>query len=202
MRFIDSSFSIVSHTPDIKAVIEQAGRVCYQSETSDQDKFIFDIITKGHESVLEHGTITVNIICDRGITHELVRHRVASYSQESTRYCSYNKERFGGEITYIMPHWFDDQVYSEEIRNLFIQSCIANEKLYMEMLNSGVKAQDARAILPNCLKTNIVITANVREWRHIFKLRCAPAAHPDMRRLMIPMLDEFKLKFDILFEDL
>jgi len=202
MRFIDSSFSIVSHTPDIKAVIERAGRVCYQSETSDQDKFIFDIITRGHESVLEHGTITVNIICDRGITHELVRHRVASYSQESTRYCSYNKERFGGEITYIMPHWFDDQVYSEEIRNLFIQSCIANEKLYMEMLNSGVKAQDARAILPNCLKTNIVITANVREWRHIFKLRCAPAAHPDMRRLMIPMLDEFKLKFDILFEDL
>lgn len=203
MKLVLPSAEILTETPNIKQLIESTGRVCYQSDAiNDTDRFLFNIIESQHESVLEHGSITVNIVCDRAVTHELVRHRLAAYSQESQRYCSYNKNKFGNEVTFIEPHWFNSDLYSNNIKMSFLKMLEMAEFEYLEMLNHGVKPQDARGILPNATKTQIVVTANVREWRHIFKLRTVQAAHPDMRRIMIPLLDKFIKKYDILFEDL
>ena len=183
--------------------IEKCGRVCYKSEdkiTSDScKKFIGNILKRGHEAVLEHFNITVKFICDRGVTHEIVRHRVASYCQESTRYCTYSKDSFGNEITVIEPcFWLKD---SEQYK-LWEKAMKASEEVYMNMIKEGATAQEARSVLPNSLKTEIVMTANIREWRHFFKLRTSLAAHPQMREVAIMLLNEFKSKLEVLFDDI
>lgn len=183
--------------------IEKAGRVCYKSEdkiTEDSaQKFVLNIIHRGHESVIEHEKVTVTIICDRGVSHEIVRHRIASYSQESTRYCNYTNERFGNELTFIKPcFWSDDDPKYTIWKNQMQQI----ENTYNDLIRSGASPQEARSVLPNSLKTEIVVTMNMREWRHFFKLRTAQAAHPQMKEIAQKMLIEFKKEIPILFDDI
>ena len=183
--------------------LERAGRVCYKSEDKitqgSAETFLVNIIKRGHESVLEHEKITVSLICDRGVTHELVRHRIASYSQESTRYCNYMGEKFGRELTFIKPcFWAEDDpkyaVWKEQMAQL--------EETYQRLLEAGASPQEARSILPNSLKTEIVVTMNLREWRHFFRLRTAPAAHPQMREAADMLLAAFQAELPVIFDDL
>ncbi len=187
---------------DVLRKLERYGRVCYKSENlmkkSNTEKFIQSKLELGHESIIEHEKATVMFICDRGITHEIVRHRIAAYSQESTRYCNYSKDKFGNEITVIEPFFFIGNTAYENWK----ESCLCAEKNYLEMLDKGCSAQEARSILPNSLKTEIVVTYNFREWRHFFKLRCSTAAHPQMRQVAIPLLLLFKEKIPVLFDDI
>lgn len=169
--------------------IEKAGRTCYKSEgaiTEESYKaFIKRIIKSGHESVLEHEKVTCRIICDRGVSHEIVRHRIAAYSQESTRYCNYAGDKFGNEITVIKPWFYDGKPLA---MNHWKTACKMAEEYYFALLNAGCLAQEARSVLPNSLKTEIVVTYNLREWRHFFRLRAAKAAHPQMQQVAIPLL--------------
>jgi thymidylate synthase (FAD) len=171
-------------------LIEIAGRTAYKSEdkiTLDSyDKFIRGIVSRGHEAVIEFGSMTVKFVTDRGVSHELVRHRMCSFVQESTRYCNYSKEKFGEEITVIRPSTWNEMVLTQQER--WKEAIRESEIAYLGMLKAGLSPQQARAVLPNSLKTEIVVRANFREWRHIFQLRAlSHAAHPDMRTLMIPL---------------
>jgi thymidylate synthase (FAD) len=183
--------------------IEKAGRTCYKSEgrigDGTAEKFITSIIKRGHESVLEHEKITVRFICDRGVTHELVRHRIASYSQESTRYCNYCQDKFGNELTFIKPCFWDEK---DECYKLWLENMQAIENGYNSLIAAGAKPEEARSILPNSLKTEIVVTMNLRQWRHYFRLRCAPAAHPQIREISIALLTELKEKLPVFFADI
>lgn len=183
--------------------IELCGRVCYKSEdkiTEDScRKFIENIIKRGHEAVLEHFSITVKFTCDRGVSHEIVRHRLASYCQESTRYCNYSKDGFGKEITVIGPEALN---LSPEAYASWVLGCAYAESTYFEMIQAGCSPQQARSVLPNSLKTEVVMTANIREWRHFLKLRCAPAAHPQMREVALMLLSEFQTKIPLLFDNI
>jgi len=187
--------------------IERAGRTCYKSEakiTSDSSKeFVRRIIKSGHESVLEHESISVRVICDRGVTHEIVRHRLASYSQESTRYCNYSKNKAKNGINIIAPpnDWLDDKKYNGA-KDLFKYAMECAETAYNRAIEIGWKPQMARGFLPNFTKTEIVMTMNLREWRHFFKLRTSKAAHPQMREIAIPMLEWFKNNIPVIFEDI
>jgi thymidylate synthase (FAD) len=183
--------------------IEQAGRVCYKSEdkiaADSAIKFAQNIIKRGHEAVLEHCSFTVKFIVDRGVSHEIVRHRVASYCQESTRYCNYSKDKFGNEITVIKPYFW------EEGSNQFIEWKSAMkiaENHYFDLLAIGATPQEARSVLPNSLKTEVVMTANIREWRYFLKLRTSDAAHPQMREVTVPLLKELQEKIPVLFDDI
>lgn len=191
MQIIDPSFTI-EHLPareDVLRRIEEAGRTCYKSEdritTGSGSAFVEKILASGHESVIEHASMTVRFICDRGVTHELVRHRLAAFSQESTRYCNYSKGKFGGELTFIRPPFWREN--SHEFKSWAAAMAVA-ENVYLDLIDKGCKPQEARSVLPNSLKTEIVVTANVREWRHIFRLRCSKRAHPQMRQIMVPLL--------------
>ena len=183
--------------------LERIGRTCYKSEGNikedSAEKFVKNIMNRNHMSVIEHESISVRIICDRGVTHEIVRHRIASYSQESTRYCNYSNDKFGNELTFIKPCFFDEGSEGYEIWEKSMQN-IENE--YMELIEVGAKPQEARSILPNSLKTEIVMTMNLREWRHFFKLRCDKAAHPQTREIANMILKEFKEKIPVIFDDL
>ena len=187
----------------IMLTIERAGRTFYKSEGKIGDgtaeRFIASIIKRGHESVLEHEKITVRFVCDRGVTHEMVRHRIASYSQESTRYCNYSQDKFGNELTFIKPCFWDED--SENYR-LWLESMQFIENTYNKMIEAGAKPEEARSILPNSLKTEIVVTMNLREWRHFFRLRTAPAAHPQIREIIGMLLDELKEKLPVFFSDI
>jgi thymidylate synthase (FAD) len=187
----------------ILKLIELAGRTAYKSESFIKNEsyiqFIKKIIKSGHESVLEHQSISVRVICDRGVSHEIVRHRIASYTQESTRYCNYSDENFGNEITFIKPCFWnfkskEYKLWKETISNI--------EKKYMELIKMGVHQQEARSILPNSLKTEIFITMNLREWRHFFKLRTSIRAHPQMREVANMILKLFREKIPIIFDNL
>ena len=183
--------------------IEQCGRVCYKSEdkiTEDSaKKFCANVIKRGHEAVLEHCSFTVKFIVDRGISHEIVRHRIASYCQESTRYCNYSKDKFDNEITFIKPRfWEENNPCYIGWKNI----CEKAEDMYFSMLELGASPQEARSILPNSLKTELVMTANIREWRNFFKLRTEQAAHPQMREVTVPLLKELQSKIPILFDDI
>lgn len=205
MKIVRPSFDIM-FLPDGEEMIrniEAAGRTCYKSEdkiTSDSArKFVRRIIASGHESVIEHGSATVRFVCDRGVTHELVRHRIAAFSQESTRYANYSKDKFGNEITVVKPVFWDED---SEAYRLWYEAMEQAERLYLDLIDTGAKAQEARSVLPNSLKTEIVMTANLREWRHVFKLRCDGAAHPQIREVMLPLLDEFARRVPVVFDDL
>lgn len=183
--------------------IEKIGRVCYKSEDKITDEsakiFVTNILRSGHESVIEHEKISVRVVCDRGVTHEIVRHRIASYSQESTRYCNYTKDKFGNQITVIKPLFWDEN--SDEYK-IWYESMQVVEQVYNKLIEKGAKPQEARTVLPNSLKTEIVMTMNLREWRHFFRLRTSIKAHPQMREIAILILEEFKKKVPIVFDDI
>jgi len=200
MRIIEASATIESFTPNLEKNIEAAGRTCWKSEDKIDDNsacgFIEKIKGYNHASVLEHGAITVRFVIDRGVSHELVRHRLASFSQESTRYCNYTKGKFDSEITVIKPCFWSDDSFEFSV---WKTSCENAEKDYFKLMDAGAKAQEARSVLPNSLKTEVVMTANPREWGHVFNLRCAPAAHPQMREVMIPLRAKFASCWGSLF---
>ncbi len=187
--------------------IERAGRTCYKSEnlinSESAQKFVKNIIKLGHESVIEHEKVTVRIICDRGVTHEIVRHRIASYSQESTRYCNYCNDRFGNELTFIEPCFFSsDSESDKKNKQTWLETMDMIEKSYNKLIENGAKPEEARAILPNSLKTEIVVTMNLRAWRHFLKLRANKTAHPQIREVANMILDTFKEKLPTIFGDL
>lgn len=188
---------------DILRKIEKIGRVCYKSEnkiTNDSAKdFVSMIIKRGHEAILEHASVTVKFVCDRGISHELVRHRVASYAQESTRYCNYSNNKFGNELTFIKPFYLDD--WGLEYAR-WLGALKKDETVYFKLVDEGLSPQEARGILPNCLKTEIYMTANLREWRHFFNLRCDVKAHPQMRELTLPLLQNMHKIIPVVFDDI
>jgi len=183
-------------------LIEIAGRTAYKSEDkiteSSYDGFIRKIIKNGHEAVIEFGSMCVKFITNRGMSHEIVRHRLCSFLQESTRFCNYGKEKFGNEVAFIAPHG----VENGDTKNLQWQSaCLTAEQQYLQMLKDGFSPQIARSVLPNSTKTEICVRTNFREWRHIFKLRAiSKAAHPDMRSLMIPLYEQCKTLLPCVFD--
>jgi thymidylate synthase (FAD) len=223
MILIKPSFKIEYIHSNSLEFIEDAGRTCYKSkarqggESSQESfKFVEMIMKRGHESVIEHVSMTVRIICDRGVTHELVRHRLCAFSQESTRYCNYK-----GGVTFVIPPWVDIipgeylilEDYPPERLDIpvdladhasyyWFNTMLSAENTYILLLNHGWTPQEARSVLPNSLKTEIVMTANFREWRHIFKLRASKEAHPQMREIMIPLLEEAKMRVPVIFDNL
>jgi thymidylate synthase (FAD) len=192
MKIINAKVEIIDKLDRLEMLkkIELIGRTCYKSEdkiTDDSCKqFVKNIIARGHESVLEHVSFSVRFTCDRGVSHEIVRHRIASYSQESTRYCNYSKGDFNGEITVIEPCFL---VPGTAGYDMWYRACQMAEQYYFSMLDWGCSPQEARAVLPNSLKTELVMTANIREWRHFLKLRTSKAAHPQMREIAIMLLN-------------
>lgn len=178
--------------------LERYARNCYKSEDKITEgsaaRLIRNAMSRGHFSVIEHEKVTVRVICDRGVTHQWVRHRIASYSQESTRYCNYGRMGF----RFIAPSFFplNSPQYEEW------KKAITNATLYyLRLLKMGAKPEEARAVLPNSLKTEIIITHNIREWRHFFYLRCSVAAHPQIREIAVAILKEFKQRIPVLFDD-
>lgn len=198
--------------------IERAGRTCYKSDgrtpvcPEGARRFVAMLLRRGHESVIEHEKVSVKIVCDRGVSHEIVRHRIASYSQESTRYCDYAG---GRHVTFVIPPWvmIDPGEYGIVEPGMFLpvansmDQCwflaMANaEAFYRGLRSLGWRPEQARAVLPNSLKTEIVMTANLREWRHFFRVRTAPAAHPQMREVARELLDSFRLLIPVVFDDI
>ncbi len=205
MKIIEPKTEILDDIDGAKILkkIELAGRVCYKSEdritAESAQKFVAGLIASGHESVLEHEKISVRIVCDRGVTHELVRHRIASYSQESTRYCNYAKDKFGNELTFVRPLFFASDSPGYKIWAAAMENA---EKAYLALLKSGASPQEARSVLPNSLKTEIVVTMNLREWRHFFRLRTDKRAHPQMREVANMLLTEFHAIIGAVFDDI
>lgn len=200
MKIIEPSVEILDHLDgnEILQKLELCGRVCYKSEgkiTDDSaEQFVQMLIKRGHESVLEHVSVTVKFVVDRGVSHEIVRHRIASYSQESTRYC-----RYGDGIAVIQPPGI------ERGTNAYLNwyfGCQNAETAYRDMLSSGISPQIARSVLPTCVKTEIVMTANLREWRHFLRLRMDKAAHPQMREIACKLYDQLAEMVPVVFEDL
>lgn len=224
---------------DIYKSIERAGRTCYKSEDriteESATRFVKNVVRNGHEAMLEHANMAVRFTVDRGVSHEFVRHRMASFAQESTRYCNYSGDKFGNEITVIDP-WFYRDIPEEakaevrkflsggmegvaslaggktkdQLNELFRYAewyvmCIHAERSYLKMLEYGATPEEARMVLPTDLKTEIVVTANMREWRHMFKLRALGTTgkpHPQMAEVMVPLMNECILKMPALFGDL
>lgn len=205
MKIIRPEFEILDNIygKDLLRKVELFGRVCYKSEELISDgtaeKFVAMILKNGHESVLEHEKVSVRIICDRGVSHEIVRHRIASYSQESTRYCNYCKDKFGNELTFIRPLFWEDG--SNEYK-LWKDAMENAERTYFAMISLGVSPQEARSVLPNSLKTEIIVTMNLREWRHFFKLRTGKRAHPQMREIAHPLCKRMQEMIPVVFDDI
>lgn len=218
MIILDQSWDWIVKPQLPLQLIELAGRTCYKSEDKitpeSAAKFVQRLVASGHHSVIEHPVASVKFITDRGVTHELVRHRLCSFSQESTRYCNYGSDH----IKFIRPIWvgcplgimtYDllvscarDGKYSQGDA-AWMYSMLKSEEVYKELVkHHSWRPEQARSVLPNSLKTEIIVTANLREWRHIFKLRCSPAAHPQIRDLMLSCLEGFKAEIPVLFEDL
>lgn len=210
MKIKRHSFAIVSPLPftrfagyEMLKVIEKAGRTCYKSEdkmtNETAEAFVKMLISKGHESVLEHQSLSVKFTCDRGVSHEIVRHRLSSFSQESTRYCNYSKEKFGNEINVVdIAHHFKNP----ESLKVWTMAMEAAESCYRQLIELGETPQIARSVLPNSLKTEIVVTANLRQWREIFRQRTSPMAHPQMREIMKPLLAFLKTTIPVIFDDI
>ena len=191
---------------EILKKIEMVGRTCYKSEDKikkdSAEKFVANLIKRGHEAMLEHESLTIKFVVDRGISHEIVRHRLASFAQESTRYCNYAKDDFGSQITFILPKYLEPKTLGYETWKNAMEKV---ENAYFKLLDIGLTPQEARSVLPNSLKTEIVMTANLREWRHFFKLRAANAtgmAHPQMLEVTIPLLQKLKELIPVVFDDI
>lgn len=217
MKIVSPSFEIITpiDSTEILKMIEEVGRTCYKSEDKITDDscrgFVQRIIKSGHEAVIEHYNVTVRLTNDRGVSHEEVRHRVASYAQESTRYCNYSQEKFGNSVTYIDIQGgiaLDPKMRKLDVETInriveeWTRACEDAEQHYFKMLELGASPQIARSVLNNSTKTEICITMNLREWRHFFRLRTAPAAHPQMREITIPLLREFQKRIPVIFDDI
>ena len=241
MKIIKAHYQIM--TPDmddpktaahIYREIEESGRTCYVSEAAMTDesgeKFVRTLVKNGHEAMIEHASMKVKFIVDRGVSHELVRHRLCSFAQESTRYCNYSKGKFGNMITVIEPCFLmdipkerraeireeTDSVVTSDRLPLVLEgkelqyyhwynSCRGAERAYLSMLDAGATPQEARSVLPSSLKTTLIVKADMREWRNIFKLRAAGEhgkPHPQVLEVMVPLLNECKLKLPALFDDI
>lgn len=210
MKLIEPSATLIAKTQLIgdsslespMKLIEQAGRTCYKSESKmskdSWKSFVNMIKAKGHESVLEHVSATIRIICDRGVSHEIVRHRIASFSQESTRYCNYSSTK--KSMTFVKPFWYSlPDVSSDKIAQ-FKEAMLLAEAAYNKLIALGSTPQEARAVLPNALKTEIVATMNLRSWKHFLELRLSPQAHPDMRIVARLIKDQLMFNFPVVFE--
>jgi thymidylate synthase (FAD) len=204
MKLIDSSYEIAFCETGVD-LIEKCARTCYKSEANNNGdeektkKFVKGLIKRGHEAMLEHSFLSVKFTTDRGVSHEIVRNRLFSFAQESTRYCNYNKD---DDIVFIKPYWYDHASPNDKM--IFEEHLEDVEKLYNYLIEGGHKPQEARAILPNCLKTEIVVSGNYREWRHFLKLRAANStgpAHPDMNKLVCPLLIELHDRIPVIFDD-
>lgn len=205
MQVVQAGYEILDtlNGEEILKKIERVARVCYKSEDKigegTAERMVKALIKRGHEAMLEHFSFSVKFTVDRGVSHELVRHRVASFAQESTRYCNYGHE---GEITVIKPLYLSD---CGEDYNLWRKACVVAEKQYLDMLAYGFSPQEARAVLPNSLKTEVVMTANLREWRHFFSLRACGTTgkpHPQMLEVAVPLLKEVRSLIPVVFDDL
>lgn len=198
MIIVKPSVTLEWVTENALQVIERAGRTCYQShvDAKGPQEFVRMIMLRGHDSVLEHASASLRFICDRGVTHEIVRHRLASYSQESTRYCNYAKDKFGNEIKVIQPPGLEG-----ETLEAWTKACQYAESTYISMTAKGVPPQIARSVLPNSLKTEIVMTCNLREWRHFFLMRLAAAAHPQMREVALMALELLRKHVPVVFDE-
>ena len=205
MRIIKPGFEFMTpiSAQAIVEHLERCGRVCYKSEDriaeGSAEKFLANIVSRGHEAVLEHFSFTVKFIVDRGVSHEIVRHRMASYCQESTRYCNYSKDGFGNEITVVEPCFFEK---GSPEWTLWKHACEVSERYYFNLLDWNRTPQEARSVLPTSLKTEVVMTANIREWRHFLKLRTSAAAHPQIREVAVPLLHELQRLVPVLFDDI
>jgi len=213
MKVIEQTHELISLPDDLLETLEKAGRTCYKSEgriTEDSAaKFVNMLVRHKHHAMIEFGDIIVRLTTNRGVTHELVRHRLCSFAQESTRYV-----RYDGSMAFIRPVWSDERLLREWDRDtpvpegltkgdrIWLAAMCRAEEEYTQLLQEGWKAQAAREILPNSLKTEIVVKANIREWRHIFALRCAKSSHPQMVELMRPLLADLKSKLPVVFDDL
>ena len=196
MKIVEQSHEILNFPVDGIKKIEEAGRTCYKSEEKitigSAAKFVEHITKLGHHSVIEHANATVRFITNRGVTHELVRHRLAAYSQESTRYVDYQED-----MEFIKPVWWGENTAAD---NFWKQSMETAEKFYKELRSLGWRPEQAREVLPNSLKTEIVMTANFREWMHVFTLRCNKKSHPQMVALMRPCYEEFLRNWKWIFQ--
>lgn len=204
MKIVQPSVELLWITPEPEKQIELAGRTCYKSEDKITDdsaaEFCRKMVKSGHHAMIEHACASFRIITDRGITHEIVRHRLASYAQESTRYCNYSGDKFGGELSFIEPSGLEKGSCK---RGSWILACKAAEEYYLDMVNRhGIAPQIARSVLPNCLKTEIVMTANFREWRHFIFLRGSKAAHPQIRPIARDIWLVLQSKAPSVFADL
>lgn len=207
MKIINAGYQILSPiTGDELKLIETAGRTCYKSENNITEesakKFVAGLISCHHEAMIEHSSLTIRFICDRGVSHELVRHRLASFAQESTRYCNYSHDKFGNELTFIKPCFLHEGLVAFDDWEIAMERA---ESAYFLMLEHGCTPQEARSVLPNSIKTEVVMTANYREWRHFFKLRAAREtgpAHPQMEEITIPLLKELKTLIPVIFDDI
>ena len=204
MTLIKPGYEILTPIDGLKELqtIELAARTCYKSEsaiTEDSEsakKLIRRLIESGHEAMLEHSFLSVRFTCDRGVTHELVRHRLCAFAQESTRYCNYSGEKFGKNVRFVIPFFFN-----EEQLAMWTDACARAENAYFDLLNMGASPQEARTVLPNSTAAEIVMSGNYREWRHILKLRTAKDAHPQMREIMCPLGEELKRRIPVIFDD-
>ena len=223
MKIVKAGYEIIKDKSgmDILKNIEKIGRVCYKSEDRITDdsciSFVKGLIQRGHEAMIEHEKITVVFTNDRGVSHEEVRHRLASFAQESTRYCNYSKDKFGNEVTFIdiskgieldnamQKSLESGNLTTEDISAIINEwklACEDAEKHYFNMIQLGASPNIARSVLNNSTKTTIVITMNIREWRHFFKLRTESVAHPQMREVTIPLLKEMQETYPVLFDDI
>lgn len=207
VKIIEPSFEILTPIDgnQILKHIEKCGRTCYQSyeneteDTSSAEKMIKMLIKMGHESVLEHFLITIKAKIDIGNYKDITRHRFASFSIESTRFCNYSKGKFGNELTVISPCNMDK---NSGIYHTWLKTMNDIEKAYIDMSEMGAKPDQLRMILPHSLAAEVTMSANLREWRHIFKMRCQKAAHPSVRQIMLQVLNEFKKQIPVIFDDL
>lgn len=213
MQLVNSSVEFLWHTAQPLKIIERAGRTCYKSEhritKNSATKFVQMLLSREHEAMIEHASASYKFTCDRGVSHEIVRHRLFSFAQESTRYCNYK-----GGVTFIIPPWVKSirpgtykKLYKRwnhiaESSYIWLKDMLAQEQVYKELLDLGHAPQEARAVLPNSLKTEIVVTGNLREWRHFFKLRCAHSAHPQIREIAQMTLRDIRSRIPVVFDNL
>jgi len=217
MKLIKPSIEHLNSTKNPLQAIEIAGRTCYKSKDriteGSAEKFVEMLIKRGHEAMFEHAWASYKVVCDRGVTHEIVRHRLFSYAQESTRYCDYR-----GGVTFIIPPWLSelrdvkvsgrhDKILAYPKIDEMYQDCgwlnamLDSEIKYSALLDADWTPQQARSVLPNSLKTEIVITGNLREWKHFFKLRTAKAAHPQMQEVANMLLKDIKIRVPVIFDE-
>jgi len=195
---------VIFHIPEgydsIEKWLEKVGRICYKSENKiteqSASKFIKMLKINKHLSILEHVIVSAKIIADRGCSHELVRHRIASFAQESTRYCNYFKKKFGTEITVIQQPDLNDEEFK-----IWQQAMLDAEKHYFDLIKLGTKPEIARSVLPIALKAEIIITTNLREWIWIFEMRCSEFSHPIIKNICFSIFNSLNSKLPSIYDD-